>query len=150
MDNAKTLETSNPVAGIFDHDRDWFFPSAAACKRLNIARNLLAYCEPRATLALVVKRSVTGPDFALSEAGLIYLETTLAKGALPDGKPVRAVFAVLADTDLKSPHRLKVVSYSSAHETRNSCNGLTPIPGAFGTYWWIAADALIDGDESFI
>jgi hypothetical protein len=100
MSTEATLET-NPVAGIFDNDGGWFFPSTALCKRENISPNLLAYCEAGATLALVVKRSFTGQDFALSEAGLIYLETMLAKGTLKDGKPVRAALVVLADNDMR-------------------------------------------------
>jgi len=38
-----------------------------------------------------------GHDFALSEAGLQFLEATLGKGALKDGKPVREAVVVLAD-----------------------------------------------------
>ena len=47
---------------------------------------MLAYCEASATLALIVKRSANGQDFALSEAGLLYIEAALNKGALKDGK----------------------------------------------------------------
>jgi len=150
--DATTFET--PVAGIFDHGSGWFFPSAGLCKRESLAPNILAFCEATATLALVVKRSFAGVDFALSEAGLCYIEAMLHKGALKDGKPVRAAFVVLADVDLRSPdlrspHRLKVVSYSSAHETRKYLNGQPAYPGKFGPFWWITADKMIDGDAAF-
>jgi hypothetical protein len=143
-----TLDT-NPVAGIFDNDGDWFFPSTELCKRENISPNMLAFCETSATLVLVVKRSFTGQDFALSEAGLIYLETTLAKGALKDGKPVRAAYVVLAIVDQRNRQQLKVVSYSSAQETRRWRNGQSAYPGKFGNYWWITAGTLGAGDEAF-
>jgi hypothetical protein len=149
MSPEATLET-NPVAGIFDGGSDWVFPSPALCKRENISPNMLAFCKARATLALIVKRSATGQDFALSEAGLLYIEATLDKGALKDGTPVRAAFVVLADVDPRSPLYLKVVSYSSADETRNSRYGLPPYHGKFGPYWWITADTLTDEDASFL
>jgi hypothetical protein len=61
---------------------------------------------------------------------------------------------VLADVDLRSPdlrtaRQLKIVSYSSADERRESLNGQPAYPGKFGPFWWIAADKLIDGDEAF-
>jgi hypothetical protein len=139
----------NPVAGIFDGDDGWFFPSAELCKRESLAPNILAFCEATATLALVVKRSFTGQDFALSEAGLCYIEATLHKGALKDGKPVHAAFVVLADVDMRSPRQLKVVSYSSVHEQRESRNGQPAYPGKFGPFWWITAGKLSDGDAAF-
>ncbi len=99
-----TTSETNPVAGIFDNlDSVWYYPSPELCKRENISPNMLAFCKARATLALIVKRSATGQDFALSEAGLLYLETVLAKGSLKDGTPVSAAFVVLADIDLRSP-----------------------------------------------
>lgn len=150
MSTEATLET-NPVASIFDGEGSgWFFPSAGWCKRENIGPNMVAFCETSATLALVVKRSFSGQDFALSEAGLCYIEATLVKGALKDSKPVRAAFVVLADVDMRSPHQLKVVGYSSARETRNGLNGRPAYPGKFGNYWWITTpDALSDGDTAF-
>jgi hypothetical protein len=146
------LET-NPVAGIFDDEKnsDWIFPSPALCKRENIYPNLLAYSKSLATLVVIVKRSATGQDFALSEAGLLYIEATLAKGALKDGTPVCAAFVVLADVDLSHPpQQLRMVSYSSAQEMRDSRYGLRPYLGKFGPYWWITADALTDEDASFL
>jgi hypothetical protein len=145
----------NPVAAIFDgEDSGWFFPSAGVCKRESLAPNMLAFCEATATLALVVKRSFAGVDFALSEAGLCYIEAMLHKGALKDGRPVRAAFVVLADVDLRSPdlrssRQLKLVSYLSAKERRECLNGQPAYPGKFGPFWWITADTLIDGDEAF-
>jgi hypothetical protein len=145
-----TQQIPNPVVSIFDGEGSgWFFPSAELCKRENVSPNLLAYCEAGATLALVVKRSFSGQDFALSEAGLIYLETTLAKGTLKDGKPVRAAYVVLAAFDQRNRQQLKVVSYSSAQETRRWRNGQSAYPGKFGNYWWITAGTLSDGDEAF-
>ena len=111
---------------------------------------MLAYCEASATLALIVKRSANGQDFTLSEAGLLYIEAALNKGALKDGKPVRAAFVVLADVDLSHPPRyFRMVSYSSAQEMRNSRYGLSPYHGEFGPYWWITADTLTDEDAPF-
>ena len=52
---------------------------------------------------------------------------------------------VLADVDLRSPRQLKVISYSSAHETRERRNGLPAYPGKFGPYWWLTANALRKG-----
>jgi hypothetical protein len=146
-----TTDSTNPVASIFDDNGDWFFPSPALCKRENVYPNLLAYGKSRATLVVIVKRSKTGTDFALSEAGLLYLEATLDKGTLKDGTPVRAAFVVLADVDLRKPLYLRVVSYSSTQEMRNQLNGLPADPeGKFGPYWWItAADTLTEEDAPF-
>jgi hypothetical protein len=145
-----TFET-NPVAGIFDEGSDWIFPSQELCQRSKIFPNLLAYSESRATLVVIVKRSMRGEDFALSEAGLLYVEAALDKGALKNGsKPVRAAFVVLADkTDFRSPYQLKVVRYSSAQVTRNSLNGLPPYPGRTGAYWWLSANGLSPQDDAF-
>ena len=74
---------------IFDADSDWEFASVETCRRGRVFPNMLAYHEASATLALIVKRSKTGTDFALSEAGLNYLLAALDKGERRDGKPVR-------------------------------------------------------------
>jgi hypothetical protein len=140
---------TNAVAGIFNENSDWFFPSPELCKRENLFPNMLAYCKVRATLALIVKRSTTGTDYALSEAGLAYLEATLAKGTLKDGAAVRSAFVVLAIVDLRSPRHLKVISYSSVHEARARRNGLPAYPGKFGPFWWLTADTLSAEDEAF-
>ena len=150
MDAQRNDQISNPVAGIFDDEGGWFFPSAELCKRESIAPNALAFCEARATLALIVKKSVSGQDYALGETGLVFIEAMLAKGTLMDGKPVRAAFVVLADVDHRSPHQLKVVCYWTAQETRNRLNGHPPYPGRHGPFWWVTPDTLIDGDEAFL
>ena len=145
-----TATLVDPVGGIFDENSGWFFPSPALCKRENISPNMLAFRETTATLCLIAKRSINGHDFALSEAGLLYLEATLDKGALKDGRPVHAAFVVLADVDLShQPRQLRLVSYSSAREMRNHLNGLQPYHGQTGPYWWIAADTLTDEDAPF-
>jgi hypothetical protein len=145
-----SLET-NPVAGIFDHGDDWYFPSEELCRRENISPNLLAFNKANATLALVVKKSFRGTDFALSEAGLLYLEATLAEGTLKDGTPVRAAFVVMAEGDLRNPHyQMKMVRCWSARETRQRVDALGPsYPGKFGPFWWITAGALVDEDAPF-
>jgi hypothetical protein len=142
-------EPTNPVAGIFDNLDIWHYPTPALCRQKNIAPNILAFCKARATLALIVKRSTRGQDFALSEAGLLYLEATLDKGELKDGTPVRAAFVELADVDPSNPQQLRVVTYSSAQETRKRRNELPPYPGQFGPFWWIQADTVTDEDAPF-
>lgn len=88
---------------------------------------------------MIVKRSTTGDDFALSEAGLEYLLATLDKGARKDGKVVRQAFVVLAAGDMVgSPQSLNVISHSTAQQTRDRLKGIEPNPGRFsGPYWWI-------------
>jgi hypothetical protein len=149
--DATPFETTNPTAGIFDDKGDWYFPSQELCKQKNISPNELAFNKARGTMALVVKRSARGTDFALSEAGLLYLETTLAKGMLKDGAPVREAYVVLAEGDLRNPHhQMKLVSCSSARETRQRVDGLrAPQPGKFGPFWWITAGTLLDEDSPF-
>lgn len=141
---------TNPVAGIFDEGSDWYYPSPVKCRLENISPNILAFCKARATLALIIKRSAKGQDFALSEAGLLYLEAALDKGTLKDGTPVRAAFVVLADIDLRgrSPQQLKIVNCSSAHEVRNRLDW-QPYPGKFGSFWWITSDVPLDEDAPF-
>ena len=145
-----TADSTNPVADIFDNDSDWFLPSPALCKRENIYPNLLAYSKGQATLVLILKRAKSGSDFALSQAGLLYLEAMLETGTLKDDSPVRAAFVVLADIDLKPPLHLRVVSQWSAEEMRIHVSGLQAVEGKFGPYWWIAAaDTLTEEDSSF-
>jgi hypothetical protein len=60
---------------------DWEHASIEDCKHGKLFPNMLAYHEPTKTLCVIVKRSMTGTDFALSEAGLNYLLTALEKGA---------------------------------------------------------------------
>jgi hypothetical protein len=144
-------EPTNPVASIFDHGDDWHFPSEELCRREKLWPNLLAFNKTNATLALVVKRSFRGTDFALSEAGLLYLESTLAKGTLQDDSPIRAAFVVMAEGDLRNPHHLmKMVTCWSALKTRQYVDALGPsYPGKFGAFWWITAGTLVDEDAPF-
>jgi hypothetical protein len=145
-----TIESENAVAGIFDDVAAWHYPSPELNKREGVAPNQLAYCKANATLALIVLRSVKGRDFALGEKGLLYLEAALNKGTLMNGAPVRAVFVVLADPDLSSPRKMRLVSCWSALETRNRVNGLPLCSGNFGRYWWVTADALEPEDAAFL
>jgi hypothetical protein len=132
------------LTSIFDETSDWIFASIETCKREKLFPNMLAYCENQATLALIVKRSATGQDFALNEAGLNYLLAALDNGGLKDGSPVRHAFVVQADVDPQATSRqrpLKVVKHSTAHETREHLKGISPYPGNFsGPYWWLSPE----------
>jgi hypothetical protein len=87
---------------------------------------------------LIVKRSITGEDFALSEAGLLFLEAALEKGERKNGKPVEAAWIVLADVDRsdRNTQRLRAISHSTAQETREQLYDAA-YPGKFGPFWWI-------------
>jgi hypothetical protein len=129
---------------IFDANSNWEHASVEACKQGKLYPNMLAYHEPTEMLCLIVKRSTTGSDFALSQAGLNYLLSALEKGAArKDGKPVKHALVVLADFDRQPKNHhfaLRVVSYSTAQETSDRLSGRPPIPGNFnGPYWWISS-----------
>jgi hypothetical protein len=121
------------LTGIFDTTSDWEHASVEDCKQGKLFPNMLAYHESTKTLCVIVKRSTTGTDFALSEAGLNYLLTAVEKGAArKDGKPVKHALVVLADFN---PHpqnhhfALRVVSCSTAHDIRDRLSGRPPYPG---------------------
>jgi hypothetical protein len=137
--------------GIFEDNSEWTFASPGICKTKNVFPNMLAFSETQATLCLIVKRSTTGDDFALSEAGLEYLLATLDKGARKDGKVVRQAFVILADVDLQAGSlRLKVISHSTAQQTRERLKGIEPNPGRFsGPYWWIKQEDQQEDLDNF-
>ena len=116
----------------------WKFASTDLCKRKKISPNRLAYNKSSGTLAVIVRRS-SGGDFALSQGGLDYL---LDRETLKDGSPVQEAIVVLADGDLQ---RVKPVQQFSAEEMRDRFNGVEPMNGKFGPYWWIPASVVDDG-----
>ena len=111
------------------------FASTDFCKRDQISPNRLAYNKSSGTLAVIVKRS-SGGDFALSQGGLNYL---LNHETLKDGSPVQQAIVVLADGD---PERIKPVKQFSAEEMCNRFNGVEPMDGKFGPYWWIPVSVV--------
>jgi hypothetical protein len=145
LDSQQLVEPD--LTGIFDASpgSSWEHASIEDCKRGKLFPNMLAYHEISATLALIVKHSTTGTDFALSQAGLNYLLTALEKGAArKDGKPVRHALVILADYDAQPKNHhfaLKVVSCSTAHQIRDRLDGRPPNPGNLnGPYWWISPE----------
>ena len=113
------------------------FASTDFCKRDQISPNRLAYNKSSGTLAVIVRRS-SGGDFALSQGALNYL---LDHENLKDGSPVQQAIVVLADGDLL---RIKPVQQFSAEEMRGRFNGVEPMGGNFGPYWWIPASVVDD------
>jgi hypothetical protein len=128
---------------IFDTN-SWEHAPIEECKRGRIYPNQLAYQEPTATLALIVKRSNSGNDFALSQVGLDYLLNALEKGeARKDNKPVKHALVVLADYDPQPKNHhlaLRIVSCSTAQAISDRLNGISPYPGNNGPYWWIGPE----------
>ena len=85
---------------------------------------------------MIVKRSARG-DFATSQSGLIYLLKALDHGALKDGSEVREAIVVLVDVDAQRQY--KPLKQFTAQEIRDRFNGVEPVDGDFGPYWWIMA-----------
>jgi hypothetical protein len=133
-------DASTPdVLGVFDTTH-WEHASDVTCKREQILPNRLAYSETSGTLALIVKRSRTGNDFALSKAGLDYLLSASEKGRRKDGKPIRHTIIVLAeDHPHESPGKGRVITSLTAHEMRDQLGGLEPQSGKYSRpFWWVS------------
>lgn len=126
-----------PTADTFD-PAAWMFASYELCKREQIAPNRLAYNKSSGTLAVFVKQSRRGDDFALSGGGLTYLRKRLEQGEGKDGSPVRAAIVVLNDVNDKP------VRQHTAEELRDRFKGVEPYHGKFGPYWWIPAVVVDD------
>jgi hypothetical protein len=118
--------------------REWVYAPDDIHQREKISPNHLVYHKSSETLAVFVKRSHRGGDFALSQGGLNYLLKMLDQGG-KDGSPVRSAIVVLTDFDGETFHQW------SAEEMRDRFNGVEPVVGKFGPYWWIPASACDDG-----
>jgi hypothetical protein len=137
---------------LFEENSGWIFAPIETCKRRKLFPNMLAHCETSAALALIVERSTTGKDFALSETGLNYLITALDKGALKDGKAVLHAFVVLADFDpqVKSQkHLFKIVSHSTAQAIRDRFVGVPSNLGFNGSYWWLSPEIISEVEDEW-
>jgi hypothetical protein len=145
----KVISMSPDLTNLFNSDDSgWEFAPTEICQHEKLWPNTLAYHESSTTLVLIVKRSTTGEDFALSVAGLQFLLDALKKGERKDGKVVKAAFVVLADVDRQAvSQRLKVIHYSTAQQTRDELHGIEPNPGRLGPYWWLRAP-VASGDFS--
>ena len=142
------------LSGLFVENSGWTWAPIETCKRLKLFPNRLAFHETTATLALIVKRSMSGDDFALSEAGLSYLLAALKNGARKDGKALRHALVVLAEVDVdqqvqRRPHPYKVISHSTAQAIRDRFNGITPNPGFNGPYWWLSPEMVLNDDDAW-
>jgi hypothetical protein len=152
--------TSTPTelaAGLFDDSADWEWAPTNICQREGLHPNLLAYSASRAAICLIVRRSPSGDDFAVSEAGLRYLEAALEDGARGDGKTVLHGLVVQAIGDPlarnRQRHLLKAVCVSTVKEIRDRIQARN-IPlqteGRFGPFFWIpleySGDFVSDDD----
>jgi hypothetical protein len=90
MENA--MDTPE-IKTIFD-GTDWELAPLEISHIEKLYPNQLAYHESSSTLALIVTRSFSGEDFALSEAGQLFIEAALEKGQRKDGKAVKAAWVV--------------------------------------------------------
>jgi hypothetical protein len=146
-----TTESETDLAGIFDNDTSWQFPSVGWCAQQSISPNGIAYARDRGVLALVVRRSLKGVDYPLGKNGQLYVEAAQARGTLSNDSSavVRAAYIALADPDPTSPRRLKLVSALTAREMRVRLNGLPLNPGTAGDYWWIAEHRTLPEDAAF-
>jgi hypothetical protein len=138
------MTTLPNINGLFDNSKEWQWAPTRVCQREGFFPNMLAYSEAQATLALIIKRSTTGDEFALSKVGLDYQETAEKEGARGDGKPVRHALIVLVDPDqhAKNLQHIQLVSASTVQRTRERIEelGLPLRNGNWGQYYWITPE----------
>ena len=75
------------VKTIFDPTSEWEQARLEVSHHERFYPNSLAYNESSGTMALIVTRSFSGDDFALSEAALLFLEAALEKASEKTTKP---------------------------------------------------------------
>jgi hypothetical protein len=92
------------------------FVTESTCKREEIYPNELAYCEDRATFALIVRRGGSN-GFAMMEAGLNCVVEAKERGETKKGKPVREALVVLAETGWGP---IRPIEVCTAHEMQQS------------------------------
>jgi hypothetical protein len=86
--------------------------------------------------ALVVKKSASYPEYALSKAGLDYLHAAEQAGKITSG------YVVLVKWDTG---KLVVVQIKPVAEVVAGLAGIPPRDGPFGPYWWLNADLTPHG-----
>jgi hypothetical protein len=97
--------------------------------------------------ALVVMKSSTYAEYALSKSGLDYMLAALQAGRISTGSIALANWQA---------GKLTIVATKPAHEVAAAVEGITPRNGdRLGPYWWMKADLTPDGanalgsDEEF-
>ena len=108
-------------------------------RQAKIAPNRL---KDRATLIGVVKRSLSGDDYALGKGLLDHLIRLLGLGKRKDESPVRSAIVVLKDGDT-------TVEQCTAQEMQNRLKNISPNEGQFGLYWWIKPSTANIDDEAW-
>jgi hypothetical protein len=111
---------------------DWDFAPRELLEREKIFPNLLAY-HPTASVALMLKRSQNGKDFAMSVAGLDYIFDKVRDNV--EG-PVDRTLVILLDSDPSG--KLNIVEFHSADAMRARFTGKTPLKGNHGEYHWVS------------
>lgn len=140
-------EIEELIKGIFDDNNSgWQYASKEECKRGKFWPNTLAYCRDTETLVLIVKRSMAGEDYAMSQAGLLYLEAALERGHLEANHRLPASRAVVlqAAPDPTPKNKwlpYKVARVSTVQEIIEHLAGLPANPGNYnGPFWWLQAN----------
>jgi hypothetical protein len=141
IDWTKTMPNENTESDLFSMfkaNAEWEFATMAQLQDGNIWPNMLAYHESSATIALIVKRSPKGGDFALGKAGHDCIEAALESGHRLDGRPIRQAFIVYVDVDSQakdSVYLLKVVGFETLQDAKRQLTD-PPYEGKSGTYYW--------------
>jgi hypothetical protein len=113
---------------------DWEFAPRELLEREKVFRNQIAYHPGTASVALMLKRSQSGADFAMSVAGLDYLDKVRDN---VEG-PVDQTLVILMDPDPKAKGKLKIVEFHSADTMRARFAGKEPFKGEHGEYHWVS------------
>jgi hypothetical protein len=75
----QSLLVEPDLSGLFQENAGWHWASFETSKRHKLFPNQLAYWKSQATFGLIVQRSTTGTDFAMSAAGLNHLLAALER-----------------------------------------------------------------------
>jgi hypothetical protein len=113
---------------LFRPEDGWRAFTPQQLKELGIWPNKLYYNVNTGESVLVVQQSPTWSEYALSQAGLIYLLTALKEGRLTRG------YVVLTNRDHEEVARKPVSEVATLVEN------LPPRKDELGPYWWLNAD----------
>lgn len=117
-------------------DPDWRPFPADLLDTLGVTLNTLWVNSRTTAGALVVKKSNSYAEYALSQAGLDYLFKAL------QAQRIRAGIVVLVRSD---GVRRSVVTEKSIADVVAMLDGIVPRDGPLGPYWWLNSDCTPHG-----
>jgi hypothetical protein len=125
------------VNGTFNFgDPNWRPFSQEKLDALHVSPNTLFFNTATRAGALVVRKSGRFAEYAVSKAGVDYLNAAKQAQKITEGE------VVLSQWDKT---KMAVVSQKPVDEVVAELDGIPPRDGPYGPYWWLNADLTING-----